>query len=273
MFWFPLLPSIPLVIYKQLSSPVIVTAIFTLLQFATLPGWKWESQPVALYLQLAEHQAPLQHHGPILRLLVAMEAAQHSTLTDREMLGDYLSFNRDIPMLSCKLTPCTISFWLSAHISFALWKPWGLWLLLPMRMCRKKRFCTSGFIFLWASLFHILGCFVCSTKFLCMLCHVLSCFAAGVKRRKRWEKWIASCYLELSWQSPKSPPAWRAVNPGGRLVHSWPWEAASAQMPQSSRAGQPKHMLMHRHSDKAVFSPLQRSYLERGEIGCTLILQ
>lgn len=255
MFWFPLLPSIPLVIYKQLSSPVVITAIFTLFQFATFPGWKWESQPVALYLQLAEHQAPLQHHGPILRLLVAMEAAQHSTLTDWEMLGDYSSFDRDVPMLSCKLTPRTISFWLSGRISFALCKTTRIMTFASYEDVQEEVLC------IWI---HFSLSFAVPCPWLFCMQHKISMYALP-------------CFVMFSSRSQKkekvgdmdSPLLNFPDNPGGRLAHSWPWEAASAQMLQSFRAGQTKHMLMHRHSDKAVFSPLQRSVLKGGKLAAT----
>lgn len=65
MFLFPLLPPIPLLIYKQLNSLMVIMAGFKFFQFATVIWLEIESQLVALYLQLAEHQAPLQHCSPI----------------------------------------------------------------------------------------------------------------------------------------------------------------------------------------------------------------
>lgn len=230
MFWFPLLPPIPLAT-KQLNSPMVVMAGFMLFQLATV---MWlESQLVALYLQLAEHQAPLQRRGPILSTAGCYGSSTALWRTGR-CWGDYSSFDRDVPVLSCKLIPHTISLGLSGHISSALWKPQGLWLLLHVRVRRKKRFCTSGSISLWASLFYTLGGFVYSrTTFPYMFCYVFQQELRGGKGR-----WDGFPPAEPSWQTPKSSPGQQAGNPGVRPAHGQPCEAASAQTLQSSRRDQ-----------------------------------
>ena len=259
MFWFPLLLPIPLAIYKQLNSPMVVMVGFMFFQFATV---KWlemrksACSTVSPACRASSASAALWPHPEHCWLLWK----QHSAALWRTVWcwGDCSSFDRDVLVLSCKLIPHTISLGLSGHISFALWKPRGLWLLLPMRVCRKKRFCTSGSISLWASLSHTLGFFVCNrTIFLCMLCHV---FQRDIREGKGgWDGWPPA---EHSRQSPKSSPSRQPGNPGVRPVHGQPWDTASAQKPQSFRAGETKHTLMHHHSDKALFSLLQRSYLE-----------
>lgn len=269
MFWIPLLPSIPLPIYRQLYIPMVVMAWFVSFQFATVIWLEMRTSACGTVSPACRASSTSAVPWPHLEHCWLLWK-QHSTEFWRtgRCWGDYSSFARDVPVLSCKLIPCAISLGLSGHITFALWKPRGLWLLLPMRVCRKKRFCTSGSI---PSELHCpipLVLFVCSgVIFLYMLCHVL-------QREVREGKggWDGCPPAEPSRQFPKSSSARWAGNTKMRSAHGQPWEAASAQMLQSFRAGETKHTQMHRHSDKALFSPLQRPYFEGDQICCVLIL-
>lgn len=179
MFWFPLLPPIPLVIYKELNSPMVVMARFVFFQFATviwLEMRKSACSTVSPACWASRASAAPWPHPEHCWLLWK----QHSTTLWRtgRCWGDYSSFDRDIPVLSCKLTPRMISLGLSGHISFALWKPQGLWLFASYEAVQEQEI-----LYIWINFPTELHCSI-SLSFLYVVGQYFStCFAMFSSRR------------------------------------------------------------------------------------------
>lgn len=121
MFRFPLLPPIPLTIYKQLNSPVVVTAGFMFFQFTTVIWLEKRKSACSIVppacRESSASAAPWPHPECCWLLWKQPSAALGRT---GRCWGDYSSLDRDLLVLSCKLIPRTISLGLSGHISSAL---------------------------------------------------------------------------------------------------------------------------------------------------------
>lgn len=147
-----------------------------------------------------------------------------------------------------------------------LWKPLGLWLSLPMGVCGQKRFCTSGSISLWATLFRT-GLSVCSRAiFLCVLCHVCQRDVGEGKGG-----WDGCPPAEPFWQSPKSSLLGRLATQESDLPTASPGSLLQLRYCRLSEQERPSTrrciITVTRH-----FSVHYRIFLEGDQICCILIL-